>query len=770
MSKPHIIKVFLASSDELRDDRESFGNFVRRLDDLYEKRNKRIKLFEWEDSDAAYNNRRKQGEYNDEVRASDMFLALFYIKAGKYTIEEFKVATEEYHRTGYKPKPYVYLRELKEGDQESDELISFKHHLSEELGYYWCNYNSRDSLQLHFVMQLLLVENNRLDELKLEDGKVMLDGTTIARMENLKFAADNPDYQRMKLRLMELPSLIEKVRLRIEKYPDDVDLQDDLQRLIKERNKLQEDFDKQQNLLFETAKRIAKLQGEQLTNRLRRAIDASDRGAIHEANNILDKAEFDAKHVFNDFRHSNTLNELNRQNVHKSIEELLFRTSTMMADASFDIQERIIHTKFLYAQVDEMASEVGLEKEKYCDLLFDYARFLFDNGLYKEAETIYLRQISLAEELFGLMDKATAISFNNIGVIYKQEGDYSKALEYYYKALYCTEKCFGGRHPQIAILYNNIGAVYHNQGDYSKALKSYEKAMIIIRKIHGTENLEFAASNNNLGILYLDIGDISKALELFSKALNIAVEILGAEHPYIASTYNNIGRAYQQRKTYNLAFENYEKALSINKMALGIDHPQNASIYNNIGSVYHDQNNIPMALEYYGKALAIDEKALGLYHIDTASTYNNLGLAYKDQGDNLKALNYYSKALEIYKKNVGIEHPLLAITYTNMGMIYDAQDNLPTALDFFDMALQIREKVLGTMHPDTALEYNNIGAIYCKMKDYDSALKYFNKSLKIYMTVLGPEHYDTRNAEAWIALVKILMGNSTCKKRLFGNV
>ena len=91
------LKIFLASSEELANDRNAFGNLVRRLDNIYEKRGIRIELFEWEDSDAAYNNRRKQDEYNEEVRTSDMFLALFYKKAGQFTIEEFDAATESSH-------------------------------------------------------------------------------------------------------------------------------------------------------------------------------------------------------------------------------------------------------------------------------------------------------------------------------------------------------------------------------------------------------------------------------------------------------------------------------------------------------------------------------------------------------------------------------------------------------------------------------------------------------------------------------------------------
>ena len=119
-NQPRIIKVFLASSDELKQDRIAFGDLIRRLDSIYEKRGVRIKLKKWEDFDAAYNGRRKQDDYNDYVRDSEMFLALFYKKAGKYTIEEFDVALKEYKRTGVKPKIYVFCQDLKENEQESD--------------------------------------------------------------------------------------------------------------------------------------------------------------------------------------------------------------------------------------------------------------------------------------------------------------------------------------------------------------------------------------------------------------------------------------------------------------------------------------------------------------------------------------------------------------------------------------------------------------------------------------------------------------------------
>ncbi|MDR3262111.1 MAG: carboxypeptidase regulatory-like domain-containing protein, partial [Tannerella sp.] len=92
MTNERIIKVFMASSDELKEDRIDFGNFVQRLN----KRDFSVELLQWEDFDASLSRRRKQEEYNDKVRESDLFIAFFHRKAGEYTVEEFDVAVAYY--------------------------------------------------------------------------------------------------------------------------------------------------------------------------------------------------------------------------------------------------------------------------------------------------------------------------------------------------------------------------------------------------------------------------------------------------------------------------------------------------------------------------------------------------------------------------------------------------------------------------------------------------------------------------------------------------
>jgi hypothetical protein len=184
------IKIFLASSEELDYDRMAFGNLVRRLDDMYEKRGIRIKLFEWEDYDSAYNDKRKQDEYNDYVRQSDIFLALFHKKAGQFTVEEFDIASREF-KDHASPKVYTYCKDLKPGEEETPELKEFKKRLFDEMGHYWCRYDNRESLQFQFVMQLQLVESCQMDDVKVENGIITINGLPVAKMENLKFASCN---------------------------------------------------------------------------------------------------------------------------------------------------------------------------------------------------------------------------------------------------------------------------------------------------------------------------------------------------------------------------------------------------------------------------------------------------------------------------------------------------------------------------------------------------------------------------------------------------
>ena len=142
------ITVFLASSKELINDRNSFQALIASLDDLFEPRGIRIKCRRWEDFSAFCTGTRTQDDYNKIVRSSDMCICLFHKLAGEFTIEEFNQALDEYKSTQDHPKTYVYMRTLVEGEVESDDLKAFKDELFKSIGHYWCNYANDDTMKL----------------------------------------------------------------------------------------------------------------------------------------------------------------------------------------------------------------------------------------------------------------------------------------------------------------------------------------------------------------------------------------------------------------------------------------------------------------------------------------------------------------------------------------------------------------------------------------------------------------------------------------------
>ena len=354
-----------------------------------------------------------------------------------------------------------------------------------------------------------------------------------------------------------------------------------------------------------------------------------------------------------------------REEIHKDIDDLLQQTKTVMANEDETIAARIFKVVELYKKADQWANATAYDKEKYSDLLFDYARFLYDYGLYKDAKAIYLRQIAIGEELYGKEHEKTAKSYNNLSSVYWRQSNFEKALEYDFKALAIQEKIFGTEHSDTARTYNDLGTVYNDRGDYDKALEYYFTALAIREKVLGTEHPDTAISYNNIGTIYNDKGDYDNALEYYFKALAIVEKNFGQEHIYTATSYNNIGGVYKVRGDYG------------------------------------------KALQYHQKALAIKEKVLGTEHPTLATSYNNIGLLYDDKGDYGKALEYYFKALAIVEKYLGQEHPSTAISYTNIGLLYFNKENLEKALEFLNKAYQIDEKVLGSEHPSTkkVLEY-----------------------------------------------------------------
>lgn len=160
------IKIFLASSSEIREDRDAFELHFRQANDRWLQKGIYLRILRWETSLDAMGETRLQDEYNKAVSSCDIFLSLFKTKTGTYTEEEFDEAHRAFQACG-KPLIYTYFMQAevlnhKRLREDLNSLWAFQDKLS-NLGHYHATYATIDDLKLQFQNQLeQLLETGRL--------------------------------------------------------------------------------------------------------------------------------------------------------------------------------------------------------------------------------------------------------------------------------------------------------------------------------------------------------------------------------------------------------------------------------------------------------------------------------------------------------------------------------------------------------------------------------------------------------------------------------
>lgn len=149
------ISIFLASSAELKPERDQFEIAVYRKCKAWFDKGIFLHLDIWEDLPAHMNPSRSQDAYNQALRAADLFVLLAHTKVGAYTAEEFEHAFGQFQATR-KPFIFTYFKRLPaaappDAGRASLELFQQK---VRELGHFYCSYDDFNDLWVQFNREL----------------------------------------------------------------------------------------------------------------------------------------------------------------------------------------------------------------------------------------------------------------------------------------------------------------------------------------------------------------------------------------------------------------------------------------------------------------------------------------------------------------------------------------------------------------------------------------------------------------------------------------
>jgi tetratricopeptide (TPR) repeat protein len=274
-----------------------------------------------------------------------------------------------------------------------------------------------------------------------------------------------------------------------------------------------------------------------------------------------------------------------------------------------------------------------------------------------------------------------ASSFNNIGGIYREQGNYGEAIHYYSKSLQIQKEI--GDKKGIATSLNNIGIIYDDQGDYARAIEYYVKSLKSYEEIGFKKAI--ASSLNNIGGIYKEQGDYLKAIDYYNKSLKIDEEI--GNKKGIASTYNNIGILYKEKGDHTKALDYFTKGLKLDEE---VGDKQGIAIFlNNLGSIYHEQADHSKAIDYNTKSLKIQEEIGDVKGV--ATSLNNLGSIYQDLGDYTKAADFSLRALDIAQE-IGVATETKAAARA-LWSNFKQTGNYKEALKMHELFIQTKESI-----------------------------------------------------------------------------
>lgn len=110
------IKVFLASSSELKEERDSFARFIRQINEVMKLQNTELEAEQWEFKEKAIQGCRLQDMYNKTLANCEICFVLFWKRCGIYTQEELTFAYNKFLEGQNPKKIYVFFKQYDENN------------------------------------------------------------------------------------------------------------------------------------------------------------------------------------------------------------------------------------------------------------------------------------------------------------------------------------------------------------------------------------------------------------------------------------------------------------------------------------------------------------------------------------------------------------------------------------------------------------------------------------------------------------------------------
>lgn len=379
------IKIFIASSiveEEAKLDRLLIENFIyRNSNDFEEQYDIKIKPILCENLDEAYSSVRKQEEYNEEIRDSEICFIIFFKKAGPYTQEEFEVARKAFEQSG-KPKIYIFFKNLKEGEGEQ-QLYDFRKKLEQEFNQYIHTFDHIDTIKMRI---LAVLHEMKFVEIKTRNGYCVINDEPVMALSQVSEFKNNDRLKTLKLKLKDLENYKNKI---LEEIKNNEQYSIELNKTNERINEIKDKIRDLEDKIFNVSLSLSYDLSSKMTVRQKKAYDLFERGKTYEAIEELSSTE-----IMADFERVERLHSSEIKNkAQECIAEQRLAISLLQQNVRMSLaaEQEIIDR---YKLIVPIATKYMIE----IDVLYDYIMFMDNDCVVNDKNEL----LKIARELFRI--------------------------------------------------------------------------------------------------------------------------------------------------------------------------------------------------------------------------------------------------------------------------------------------------------------------------------------------------------------------------------
>ncbi|KAH0526001.1 hypothetical protein TsFJ059_009385 [Trichoderma semiorbis] len=258
------------------------------------------------------------------------------------------------------------------------------------------------------------------------------------------------------------------------------------------------------------------------------------------------------------------------------------------------------------------------------DLLRKYAKCLYYDGRYQEAESIWERVTENLKTKLGDDHPKTLHNMSNLAATYRKQGRWKEAEKLDLRAVEGLMKKLGIDHPDTLISMGNLALTYRKQSLLEKAAKLQEQVLEGLKTQLGADHQDTLISMINLASTYKTQGRHIEAEKLELRAIEGFKTELGIDHPDTLIGMNNLALTCRRQNRWEEAEELQLQLVEICKKKLGTQHPDTLHYMRKLAVLWKDRNRQEDALRLMQTCYDLQQTILGANHPRTLATQSTL--------------------------------------------------------------------------------------------------------------------------------------------------